>query len=449
MDASGAQSRPAQPGPHHQGSLIRAEQVLKLPHLNDNQKAQHEMVIRRLWDTINSRPAGSEEHTSAYRKLSGISTNLMQQMKLHQQKQRQQMAAQQASQMGTARPSQGTATAVSFNQLSPEIQRRVNEARFCYPPAMIQGTQAAEEWLKEAKARYGHALQRSEIARAKKTEMQRQAHNREQSGNPLTQQEREVYNNKVGQCDKAIQESESFMTKFKEQQTSFRAQTQARFSNQAPGPGVEVAEGIVAPAPAGAGPTAHTIGSAVSAARSQAAAAAQSPQQTQAALATSSTPTQTSAPGMQPSPYHPQAPHADGANGLHRPLPHPGQSSAHPSSASHAHPPNYLNHTKKDDRHPITKQIQVQSPRPVDMPPSRPTLTGGPNVGMPGQMAMPALSSYPGYVLEASENGKVLSKKKLNELVRQVCGPGQEEQLTPEVEEVFHLPPSHDHILQC
>jgi hypothetical protein len=30
----------------------------------------------------------------------------------------------------------------------------------------------------------------------------------------------------------------------------------------------------------------------------------------------------------------------------------------------------------------------------------------------------------------------VLSKKKLQELVREVCGPGGDEQLTPEVEEV-------------
>ena len=56
---------------------------------------------------------------------------------------------------------------------------------------------------------------------------------------------------------------------------------------------------------------------------------------------------------------------------------------------------------------------------------------------MLGQMGQPAIPSMPGYVLETSEDGKsVLSKKKLNELVREVCGPGGEEHLTPEVEEV-------------
>lgn len=56
---------------------------------------------------------------------------------------------------------------------------------------------------------------------------------------------------------------------------------------------------------------------------------------------------------------------------------------------------------------------------------------------MPGQMGQPAIPSMPGYVLETSEDGRVLSKKKLNELVREVCGPGGDDHLTPEVEEIF------------
>ena len=419
--------------PHHQ-HLIRVEQVRKLPHLDDNAKAQHEVAIKKLWDVYNTQQPGSEAHTAALKRLSEISQNLMQQMKLHQQR-KQQMA--QAAQVagGQQRPTQGTATNVSFNQLNPEIQKRVNDARFYFPPAMIPGTAAAEEWLKEAKARYGHALQRSEIARAKKAEFQRQAGMREQGGNPLTQQEREVFNNKVGQCDKAIQESESFMAKFKEQQVGFRQQTQARFTNPGPGGGGGD-DGATQTLSAGPGPTAHTIGSAVSAARSQAAAAQTSPQAANASIS-SSTPTQaTATTGMNPSPYHPQLAQIDSSGSVPRPMAHPAQSATQPQSATHAHPPNYLNPTKKDERYPISKSLNVSSPRPIDMPPSRPTLTGGPNVGMPGQMAMPAISAYPGYVLEASENGRVLSKKKLNELVREVCGPGQEEQLTPEVEEV-------------
>ena len=430
QNSNTSQGRPPQL-PHHQ-HLIRVEQVRKLPHLDDDAKAQHEVAIKRLWDVYNSHPPGSEQHTTALKKLSEISQSLMQQMKMHQQRKQQMAQAAQAT-SGPQRATQGSATNVSFNQLNPEIQKRVNDARFYFPPAMIPGTAAAEEWLKEAKARYGHALQRSEIARAKKAEFQRQGNMRESGGNPLTQQEREVYNNKVGQCDKAIQESESFMAKFKEQQVGFRQQTQARFTN--PGPGGGGDDAATQTLSAGPGPTAHTIGSAVSAARSQATAQT-SPQAANASIS-SSTPTQpTATTGINPSPYHPQLAQTDSSSSVPRPMVHPTQSATQPQSATHAHPPNYLNPAKKDERYPISKQLHVSSPKPIDMPPSRPTLTGGPNVGMAGQMAMPAISTYPGYVLEASENGRVLSKKKLNELVREVCGPGQEEQLTPEVEEV-------------
>ena len=55
---------------------------------------------------------------------------------------------------------------------------------------------------------------------------------------------------------------------------------------------------------------------------------------------------------------------------------------------------------------------------------------------MPGQLGEPAIPTMPGYVLETSEDGRVLSRKKLNELAREVCGPGEEDMLTPEAEDV-------------
>ncbi len=99
-----------------------------------------------------------------------------------------------------------------------------------------------------------------------------------------------------------------------------------------------------------------------------------------------------------------------------------------------------MNPTKKEERLNIPKNLNVTAPRPVSMPPARPTLNGGPGVGMPGQMGEPAIPTMPGYVLESSEDGRVLSKKKLHELAREVCGPGEENRLTPEAEEVG-LPP--------
>ncbi len=86
---------------------------------------------------------------------------------------------------------------------------------------------------------------------------------------------------------------------------------------------------------------------------------------------------------------------------------------------------------------PIPTQLKVQPPQPISMGPARPTM-GGPTNGAPGVMGQPALVKPPGFVLEG-EGDRVLSKKKLDELVRQVTGGAEGasgESLTPEVEEV-------------
>jgi transcription initiation factor TFIID subunit 12 len=54
-------------------------------------------------------------------------------------------------------------------------------------------------------------------------------------------------------------------------------------------------------------------------------------------------------------------------------------------------------------------------------------------------MGQPAIAKPPAFQLEGGEGSGVLSKKKLDELVRQVTGGGEamnRETLTPEVEEV-------------
>lgn len=111
-------------------------------------------------------------------------------------------------------------------------------------------------------------------------------------------------------------------------------------------------------------------------------------------------------------------------------------SHAHPSSAVNPHPINNAINGMKGHPPAIPKNLQVSEPKPVPMPPSRPTLNGGANVGLPGQVAQPALTTFPGYVLEQSADGHLVSKKKLQELVREVMGPNSEEMLTPEAEEV-------------
>jgi transcription initiation factor TFIID subunit 12 len=87
---------------------------------------------------------------------------------------------------------------------------------------------------------------------------------------------------------------------------------------------------------------------------------------------------------------------------------------------------------------PIPRQLNVTSPVPVQMQQARPTM-GGPTNGAPGPMSQPVINKFPPFQLEG-DGDRVLSKRKLDELVRQVTG-GSEDALTPEVEEVSHLRP--------
>ena len=91
---------------------------------------------------------------------------------------------------------------------------------------------------------------------------------------------------------------------------------------------------------------------------------------------------------------------------------------------------------------PIPKQLPERAaapPGPVPMPQPRPTFSGGPSNAGSGVMSQPVLQKTPGYTMEG-DGDRVLSKKKLDELVRQVTGGGEGlgggENLTPEVEEV-------------
>jgi transcription initiation factor TFIID subunit 12 len=94
---------------------------------------------------------------------------------------------------------------------------------------------------------------------------------------------------------------------------------------------------------------------------------------------------------------------------------------------------------------PIAKTLPekaTQIPTPVSVMAGvgggRPTYSGGSGIAG-GVMGQPALAKTPAYQLEG-EGERVLNKKKLDELVRQVCGGTAEGQegnlLTPEVEEV-------------
>lgn len=114
---------------------------------------------------------------------------------------------------------------------------------------------------------------------------------------------------------------------------------------------------------------------------------------------------------------------------------------------SHAHPQQPQTTAQNlQSKLPIPKVLHeraTQMPTPVPNiggigNTGRPTYSGGGGIGG-GVMNQPALPKAPAYQLEG-EGERILNKKKLDELVRQVCGGTAEGQegnlLTPEVEEV-------------
>jgi transcription initiation factor TFIID subunit 12 len=110
------------------------------------------------------------------------------------------------------------------------------------------------------------------------------------------------------------------------------------------------------------------------------------------------------------------------------------------AQANQAHPQGYLANrsTEASARNinmAIPKNLNISTPEPVSMPASRPSLSGGPSHSAIGMMGQPAIQKHPGYVLEG-EGQRVLSKKMLDILVRQVTGGGEGEMLTPDAEEV-------------
>ncbi|CAL3969747.1 unnamed protein product [Diplocarpon coronariae] len=141
--------------------------------------------------------------------------------------------------------------------------------------------------------------------------------------------------------------------------------------------------------------------------------------------------------GQQP-PQIPQAlSHADAISQANR-----SYSNTQPSNVmGHSHPTAPRETNAITNKMPIPKHLPeraTQPPTPVAMQQARPTYSGGPsNVG--SVLSQPVIPKMPGFSLDG-DGDRVLSKKKLDELVRQVTGGGQGgidggEGLTPDVEE--------------
>ena len=498
-------------------SLIKAEQIPKLLHFPENQKDKYIEGIKKLWETMDTNPTGSEPYQTAYKKLVEVSYNI----KAKVNKTRQDAMALQAAnggQQNGVRPTnssqqgpqsdarlpaqhmQGGIQSQPQGPFSEKVIQMVRELDIQAPPQVIatEGPERAKQWVKDTQNKYAQQLKTLEEAVGKIAEIKQVFVQRQNSDRPLSEQEKRGLHNQQASVELITRQSKEQIAKFVNSQNSLKErQAQSKPANpenialdhsrsvnaqpikQEPNQG---AGGLpqVSQEPLG---QPHTVSSALDAARSQSNPAPHSAMSPQNNGAQSSRPPINQPPNSRPQPNqmpnpishpplnintnsrapeqhnspHVAQPHSSTMpSNTQEPVPlshqaameqarsysHPNLAQSTPQSGPHGHPTHdQRNQRDPQNNHakmPIPKDLNLQPTQPVPMGPSRPTLTNGP-VAM-GPMGQPAIQRHPGFVLEG-EGERVLSKKKLEELVRQVTGgtggEGEEgEGLTAEVEEV-------------
>ena len=495
-------------------SLIRPEQIPKLPHFPEHQKEKYIEGIRKLWETIDTSSTTSEPYQTAYKKLIEVTLNI----KAKINKTRQDAMALQAAnggQQNAARPTssgpqgpvldvrtqhlQGVNQPPPHGPFSEKVIQKVRELDIQATPHVIatEGPEGAKRWVKDTQNKYAQQLKTLEEAINKLGEIKQIFASRQNSDRPLNEQELKGLQTQQAQVEQIQKQSREQIGKFVNSQKALKErQAQGKPVNpenttfdqsrvpsaqpvkQEPNQGMG---GLpqVSQEPLG---QPHTVSSALDAARNQpnpgppSAMSPQNnghlsrppmnqppisrPQPNQMPNSMSHPPLNINTSSRPPEQQH-NSPHVATSHSpampsnAQEPFPLSQQAAkaameqarssySHPNiqqPTSHGHPPHDRNQRDIQNNHakmPIPKDLILQPTQPVPMGPSRPTLTNGP--AAMGPMGQPAIQRHPGYVLEG-EGERVLSKKKLEELVRQVTGgtgaEGEEgEGLTAEVEEV-------------
>jgi hypothetical protein len=550
--AQGSQGPPQQQA----GQLLKADDLSKLRCLTDDQKQKYRPVLQNFWGMMQTKPAGSPEHSQARAKLQEWSLKLinqerqfrLKQQQLQQQGQNQQNQQAQSSQQppqptpeqsqppaqqqqpqaqpqaqAQAQAQQPAAQApnqpaqqgnrpqggpLNAAQPSPEVVKHVNGFPYYLPPdGPMPGTPQAEQAYQQMRAQYLTQLTRQERSSNRMKALSNMLQQRKQQGQEIPP---ELMNQK-SQIEKEYHGAKTFVEDFRKRQKEWQSQggrpvhghqqqpqqpaqqggqtqqqspTQAQQQSQQPTqnavkqePQIKVEGGQApqamqqqfnnmqsgGPPQQPQQPQQNAQISAPSAAQQQPRPppgphSQQGPQPNQAQFAQ---PGQQHPPRPQINPQqantqmqqqsnspHPQS--ATSAAGQPIPLSHHAAVSA--ANRSYSQPDGQRTTTPlqggqgsfhapgsrereqlNNPKMPIPRTLNVTPVTPVGMGQARPTMSG-PTNGAPGPMGQPVINKFPPFQLEG-EGDRVLSKRKLDELVRQVTG-GSEDALTPEVEEV-------------
>ncbi|KAL9000897.1 MAG: hypothetical protein Q9169_000652 [Polycauliona sp. 2 TL-2023] len=488
-----ASSFPAPPGLPSLQTLVRPDQIPKLANIPDERKPSYIQGVTNLWETIRSKPADSQDYLVAYKKLHEVSDSLRKAM--NQVRGAQPRPNSQGQPQPDARPAGQQSGQGPPAQFSQKVMENVRSQTFVVPPDVLaQGNQRAQTWLQESKQRYAVYLQKYETSQLKLQELKLVAQQKEGKISP---QEAQQLNHYKAQYENNHQQASAWLKRFLAQQSALKKQAEppnntslvdATASGQtASASSTEQATSLAEPQASHTSTAAntvsdhqgqpHTISSALDAARNHPSSAARpgsnagtggsanqgtmnqgtTTQVTdgQTTVEHSHTHQNTNPASTAPPPYHSsQAP--TGATNIHQ-GPHPLSHQAavtqsaekysqhtYPNppgpTSSHAHPPmSSRDNQNSNHKMPIPKELKHPPPQAVAMSPARPTLTGGPSNGAMGSLGQPAIQKQPSYVLDG-EGDRVLGRKKLEDLVRQVTGgvDGEEgETLTAAAEETL------------
>ncbi|GKT55750.1 transcription initiation factor TFIID subunit 12 [Colletotrichum tofieldiae] len=434
-----------------QPPMYRPEMMRNLPILNDEEKAKYERGLRQLWNHYETHPEESAQHQDAKKKIQDFTKMLLnklqqrrmqvqQQQQAQQQAQQQQQGGQQAAQQQQSQPAQASAPAQQAQPAQqPAQQAPAAAANQGNAGGVTIKTEPKTENNPSTTAEPAHAPAPAPApapAAAPTPAAPQQAPQTTQFPDHILAHIRQMtFNPPQGILDKgqesAVRWSNDFKAKYlralmqMDQQGNQMKRIDVHIKNQQE-------KGVLGGGLPSAGTPTQRVATPQSAvppgpgqALSHSAAVSRANQRMNSQTSTMPVQQQqtTGTPGS-------AGAHAQGVMGSGA-VPH-----------QHAHPtqPTQTLQSKL----PIPKQLPEKAtavPQPVAMAggagAGRPTYTGGGGIAG-GVMGQPAMAKIPAYVHEA-EGDHVLSKKKLDELVRQVCGGNAEGQeinmLTPEVEE--------------
>jgi transcription initiation factor TFIID subunit 12 len=411
-------------------------------------------------------------------------------------------AAQSGQDDGTAPNQNAVQGAKPPYKLSDQMTQHINTFPYALPPHIAPGSDEGKQWLQEAKTKYARSLMAMESTQMQLKALENMVKQRNEQVNPLNENEQKEYSAKKENLQKGHADAKRYSENFRKQQEHYNELASEKAGNGSAG-AVRSSMNVTQQAPNSTQPNTETVNTAIQTARNQQtqsgranipvngqlaqqneqgppsqsmnAPSHQNNAQTAGGQATNvkvepganqpqvntalanTSHMQQNLSRQQNSP-HSAVPQSATSTGPPRPLSHPAalaqaartysstQTSGTPNvmgGASHTHPSvprETLN--INTNKMPIPKQLPdraIALPQPAPMQPSRPTISGGPTNAGSGLMGQPVLQKTPGFNLEG-EGERVMNKRKLDELVRQVTGGGEGldsgEGLTPEVEDV-------------